>query len=609
LNRSRKDFEILVDQKGGKINLDDFILFMEYHQSMLFPIFDIQLHLRRKILGFKFWDSCAKRRVEISHGKSLTIREIIELEAINHSTDFIVKAQGVETKEGKIAMDNLGNQHHRRGSKDNSIHQEQQHPPMHHNGKFKISKESSYSNILFVLAPSFQEVDDLLNQRHPSMAPELADALNKQRHQQQQEEKTESQDHNKDHPPTRKTSLHPTAKHDSFALMDNEVRKLELEGKNHSIHEPQRHHSTEYRDVPFREKDIDDHKHDRRRSKEQLLDQIMDEEREKQSTRKSQDHDSSFHVDPQNHPPTRRKSKENNAIHHLPSHSENPSQRDTTTNDSNPLPSRHTSQNKTPTVDDVPTIDPNAVSLFEKPADWHHHKSGSIENTLHSMHELSEKAEYKSNFAKSKDSHHNSIAALNPEVLPINQRRRSKEFQDYLEYRADALAPSSELSAKIEIHPNYVKVNEHAHPAPDITDPIDLPSPLVSKPSARIEQPSPVAPPHTYYRHEPPVSTVHNSNGGDEILHAPSNSSHHNSHHPSRYTSVDPNDDGNPDSDRYHRPPQRRKSKDDQSLHVPTEGDSNQRPSRMASASEPVSPPDQHQHPPPRRGSKGDNHY
>ena len=281
LNRSRKDFEILVDQKGGKINLDDFILFMEYHQSMLFPIFDIQLHLRRKILGFKFWDSCAKRRVEISHGKSLTIREIIELEAINHSTDFIVKAQGVETKEGKIAMDNLGNQHHRRGSKDNSIHQEQQHPPMHHNGKFKISKESSYSNILFVLAPSFQEVDDLLNQRHPSMAPELADALNKQRHQQQQEEKTESQDHNKDHPPTRKTSLHPTAKHDSFALMDNEVRKLELEGKNHSIHEPQRHHSTEYRDVPFREKDIDDHKHDRRRSKEQLLDQIMDEEREK----------------------------------------------------------------------------------------------------------------------------------------------------------------------------------------------------------------------------------------------------------------------------------------------------------------------------------------
>lgn len=52
---------------------------METHQSLLFPAFKVQFNLRESICGVSFWDSCARRRVEISKGRYMAIKDIIEL--------------------------------------------------------------------------------------------------------------------------------------------------------------------------------------------------------------------------------------------------------------------------------------------------------------------------------------------------------------------------------------------------------------------------------------------------------------------------------------------------------------------------------------------------
>jgi hypothetical protein len=112
--RSRHDFERTADAKGGRLNLDDFIVFVEHHHTLLFPVFEIQLTLRNRILGQGFWDEASKRRIQISKGKYLPVRDIIELESLHQPANLLTKANDIDTAEGKLALSNLGNAHNRR---------------------------------------------------------------------------------------------------------------------------------------------------------------------------------------------------------------------------------------------------------------------------------------------------------------------------------------------------------------------------------------------------------------------------------------------------------------------------------------------------------------
>jgi hypothetical protein len=94
--------------------LDDFIVFVEHHHTLLFPVFEIQLTLRNRILGQGFWDEASKRRIQISKGKYLPVRDIIELESLHQPANLLTKANDIDTAEGKLALSNLGNAHNRR---------------------------------------------------------------------------------------------------------------------------------------------------------------------------------------------------------------------------------------------------------------------------------------------------------------------------------------------------------------------------------------------------------------------------------------------------------------------------------------------------------------
>jgi hypothetical protein len=66
-------------EKQGDIDLDKFLQFVQNHHSLLFPAFQMQLALKKSILGVRFWEDCSERRVRLSHNKYISIKMIIEL--------------------------------------------------------------------------------------------------------------------------------------------------------------------------------------------------------------------------------------------------------------------------------------------------------------------------------------------------------------------------------------------------------------------------------------------------------------------------------------------------------------------------------------------------
>jgi phosphotransferase system HPr-like phosphotransfer protein len=111
LSRTKKDLEMFL--KDGDINVDRFLLFIRDHHSLLFPAFQMQLALKKGILGVNFWESCAQRRVQLSKKKYVTIKQIIELQALELQKDRMKHVQ-VRTNSGKIALTSLGTAHNRR---------------------------------------------------------------------------------------------------------------------------------------------------------------------------------------------------------------------------------------------------------------------------------------------------------------------------------------------------------------------------------------------------------------------------------------------------------------------------------------------------------------
>lgn len=66
-------------EKHDTFNVEKFAEFAKYHQGLLFPAFQLQHMLQGKILGHSFWGKCSNRRIELSKGKYISLRELMEL--------------------------------------------------------------------------------------------------------------------------------------------------------------------------------------------------------------------------------------------------------------------------------------------------------------------------------------------------------------------------------------------------------------------------------------------------------------------------------------------------------------------------------------------------
>ena len=61
------------EEKKQNFDAEKFHKFMLYHQAMLFPAFQMQQALQRKILGTSFWERQSERRLKDTNGVYVSI--------------------------------------------------------------------------------------------------------------------------------------------------------------------------------------------------------------------------------------------------------------------------------------------------------------------------------------------------------------------------------------------------------------------------------------------------------------------------------------------------------------------------------------------------------
>lgn len=66
-----------VESSGELFTIEQYRLFVRTHQALLFPAFQMQLALQRKILGVRFWERNAERRLKFSNGKYISVGNFI----------------------------------------------------------------------------------------------------------------------------------------------------------------------------------------------------------------------------------------------------------------------------------------------------------------------------------------------------------------------------------------------------------------------------------------------------------------------------------------------------------------------------------------------------
>jgi hypothetical protein len=80
-----KDLKALErDEKTFKVG--QFVAFMQTRQALLYPAYQVQTALRRRLLGESFWEAQIERRMEMSNGQYLPVQKlIITVRACVHS--------------------------------------------------------------------------------------------------------------------------------------------------------------------------------------------------------------------------------------------------------------------------------------------------------------------------------------------------------------------------------------------------------------------------------------------------------------------------------------------------------------------------------------------
>jgi len=64
---------------GASLRFEEFRLFTKNHPAMLFPAFRMQLALQQKILGVRFWNFNANRRLKLAKGIYISIDKFLEM--------------------------------------------------------------------------------------------------------------------------------------------------------------------------------------------------------------------------------------------------------------------------------------------------------------------------------------------------------------------------------------------------------------------------------------------------------------------------------------------------------------------------------------------------
>lgn len=73
------DAELQSIDARTSINLPAFRKFTKTHQALLFPAFQLQNQLQRKVLGVAFWHRASGRRVEICKGNYITMSTLMKM--------------------------------------------------------------------------------------------------------------------------------------------------------------------------------------------------------------------------------------------------------------------------------------------------------------------------------------------------------------------------------------------------------------------------------------------------------------------------------------------------------------------------------------------------
>jgi hypothetical protein len=71
-----QQINLSVEQKGP-IDLEAFKSFTKFHQSILYLAFNVQMKLRRTILGDEFWEMLSRRRLKLSKGRYMSLTTIL----------------------------------------------------------------------------------------------------------------------------------------------------------------------------------------------------------------------------------------------------------------------------------------------------------------------------------------------------------------------------------------------------------------------------------------------------------------------------------------------------------------------------------------------------
>lgn len=75
----RVDMELQSIDARTSINLPAFRKFTKTHQALLFPAFQLQNQLQRKVLGVAFWHRASNRRVEMCKGNYVTMSTLMQM--------------------------------------------------------------------------------------------------------------------------------------------------------------------------------------------------------------------------------------------------------------------------------------------------------------------------------------------------------------------------------------------------------------------------------------------------------------------------------------------------------------------------------------------------
>lgn len=89
--------------KKATINVDRFRAFVTNHPALLFPAFQMQLALRQHVLGVRFWERCAQKRIKLVDGRRVTLGKLLEMNVHEDAYLSVLEAHEQVVQEEKQA--------------------------------------------------------------------------------------------------------------------------------------------------------------------------------------------------------------------------------------------------------------------------------------------------------------------------------------------------------------------------------------------------------------------------------------------------------------------------------------------------------------------------